>query len=462
MCKRCEEKYARTENRWCAECHSLALNKHCLCYIHMVRMMARKGSPKYQYIYSKLKFRLRRNDAGMYWLMRAAKNRNRDAQYRLFEILSEKEETKDSGYLWLFMAAHNGHEQANINIAWSLEETNPHVALEYYQAAAQVGSQLAKYWMAKFLINPKCPCADPDFAVQTFKQLLMAGDGNAACCLATYFDVPATSKLAVFYAKRALELEHPSALYLLGGIYAHNQKTRKAVKFLARASKHGDLEAMYSLAELFFAGSELCPDVLTAMQLLQKSADGKNARAQYRLGWHYLTGTHWPKDIVQARRYFTLAAKEGLAQTLNSIGVLYFHGIGVPLNRTEAVKWFENARKKDDKLAKCNLAMCTLFGDGLDADYDAAFRAFEELSGTAESWYGLALCYSLGRGTPQNLVEAFRYFQQAADYGSQDAMFELSKCYRFGWGTERDLTKAEYWTRQYYTIRNVKINPIVL
>ncbi|MDE7414507.1 MAG: sel1 repeat family protein [Muribaculaceae bacterium] len=47
----------------------------------------------------------------------------------------------------------------------------------------------------------------------------------------------------------------------------------------------------------------------------------------------------------------------------------------------------------------------------------------------------LGICYLLGKGTSQNLEEAFLIFKISADAGNPAAFGNLGKCYMFGYGT---------------------------
>ena len=60
----------------------------------------------------------------------------------------------------------------------------------------------------------------------------------------------------------------------------------------------------------------------------------------------------------------------------------------------------------------------------------------------------LAKCYDFGKGVPQDLHEAVRWYTQAAMGGNTNAQDNLGTCYVSGTGVEKDLDKAFYWYNQ--------------
>ena len=58
------------------------------------------------------------------------------------------------------------------------------------------------------------------------------------------------------------------------------------------------------------------------------------------------------------------------------------------------------------------------------------------------------MTYYLGEGVDQDYDEAFRLFQLAADQEFTVAMFAVGDCYYLGNGVEKDLGKAAEWYRK--------------
>lgn len=88
----------------------------------------------------------------------------------------------------------------------------------------------------------------------------------------------------------------------------------------------------------------------------------------------------------------------------------------------------------------------------------------------AEAQYQLALRYQSGNGIPQDLSEAFYWFQQSSERNQPQAMHQLAKMYLQGQGIEINTAEGIYWLtklatqgspeaqfelgRQYQTLKN--------
>ena len=69
------------------------------------------------------------------------------------------------------------------------------------------------------------------------------------------------------------------------------------------------------------------------------------------------------------------------------------------------------------------------------------------LAGDAAAQFEIATRYAEGRGVPQSLSEALRWYERAAQQGSIPAAYRIGSLYEKGQGVTRDLAKA----RSYYT-----------
>jgi len=76
--------------------------------------------------------------------------------------------------------------------------------------------------------------------------------------------------------------------------------------------------------------------------------------------------------------------------------------------------------------------------------------------GDARAQYAIALRYAQGDGTPQNLVEAARWFERAAGAGLAPAQYRLGAMYERGQGVPRDLGRARSWYQAAAEKGNVK------
>ena len=83
----------------------------------------------------------------------------------------------------------------------------------------------------------------------------------------------------------------------------------------------------------------------------------------------------------------------------------------------------------------------------MTGSFSRAFLLFSEAAaaGNAKAQFHLGMMYLRGRGTPENLGEAQRWFRQAAKHGDPDAQVQLGTMYQCGYGVEIDLAQARHW-----------------
>ena len=79
-----------------------------------------------------------------------------------------------------------------------------------------------------------------------------------------------------------------------------------------------------------------------------------------------------------------------------------------------------------------------------ESDELAALRS-KANAGDAEAQFNLGVMYRVGRGVPQDDVEAVSWFRQAADQGYGPAQNILGNAYSFGRGVPQDYVEAHKW-----------------
>jgi TPR repeat protein len=67
--------------------------------------------------------------------------------------------------------------------------------------------------------------------------------------------------------------------------------------------------------------------------------------------------------------------------------------------------------------------------------------------GDAEAQNNLGVMYASGRGVPQDLAEAVRWYRRAAEQGHGYAQFNLGRMYLDGAGVPQDHAEAVKWYR---------------
>lgn len=102
------------------------------------------------------------------------------------------------------------------------------------------------------------------------------------------------------------------------------------------------------------------------------------------------------------------------------------------------------------------LTLCWAFSVYADttADPQIAELLRKANNNDAEAQYQLALRYQSGDGIPQDLSEAFYWFQQSSERNQPQAMHQLAKMYLQGHGIETNTAEGIYWLTKLATRGN--------
>ena len=123
---------------------------------------------------------------------------------------------------------------------------------------------------------------------------------------------------------------------------------------------------------------------------LTRKAEQGDAEAQYNLAMVYDVGVGVTKSYAESGKWYLKAANQGLAEAQFQLGVRYFEfSKSGKDNFVTAFAWF--------------------------------FKAANQ--GIAEAQYNVGVMYQLGRGVPQNKLEAYKWFNIAGAQGYAKAIF---------------------------------------
>jgi len=252
----------------------------------------------------------------------------------------------------------------------------------------------------------------------------------------------------------------------------------KAKKWYKKAIKHNHAGSAYSLATMYLAGDILKQNTLQAIQLIEHDAEKQYPPAMFDMGNIYLNGItkkaniekslYWYRKACDRNQpdscnqigimhqngigveqnyslaisFFNKAADLGLMMAHNNIGAMYLNGTGVEKDYKEAFRRFSIASNENTPLATRNLGVMYQYGFGVDIDHEKAKVLFEKAanSGDVEAMFNLAYLYD-----DVDKINAFYWFQQAAENGHELAQIEVGARYDDGIGVKQDYGKARYW-----------------
>ena len=188
-------------------------------------------------------------------------------------------------------------------------------------------------------------------------------------------------------------------------------------RYFPRALKHT------ALAFLLLAATCLAQEDPPDIKVLERRANGGEAKAQLSLGLIYDEGVGAPKDRKKAAFWLEKAAAQGVPEAQFNIGTMYETGVGVAKSETKAAEWFEKAANQGLIDAQFNLANMYSSGRGVEKSVQKAMEWYEKAAnkGMSRAQFNLGLIYTLGQGIPKDATKAYAWFSAAAADGDPAA-----------------------------------------
>lgn len=272
---------------------------------------------------------------------------------------------------------------------------------------------------------------------------------------------------AVVWLQKSAELGYPRAeyefaLHCVGAAGLPEEVNQaKGLDFMGRAAAHGWVPAQTVLGAYYIAGEFVPADVSKGIEYLQMAADKGDPGAQYRLARLYATGDGDPPNTADAPlALLRKASRAGWGVALEALADCYRTGQGVPRDYVRASRYYQMARDADARgIGQGRSQAAAVFkllnqdlepyraqvterspspssGGGFSIGsmpspaaagefYNFAkvlgtyLRATEQTNASAMSQIGE--WYSAGRFVPKDNVEAFRWFDRAAQAGAPEA-----------------------------------------
>jgi len=299
--------------------------------------------------------------------------------------------------------------------------------------------------------------------------------------------------------RKAAEQGHAEGQYRFGLCYYKGEGVpedeAEAVKWFRKAAEQGFAEAQCKIGICYFRGESVPKDETEAVTWFRKAAEQGHAEARLELGLRYDFGEGVPENKTEAVKWYRQAAEQGHAVAQYMLGLCYYKGEGVLENEAEAVKWFRKSAEQGQVNAQYILGECYRLGTGITEDNEEATKwlskaseqghkkAIEQLqriedavaaasaragvraareteneqkaeevlalaiAGNAVAQYIIGMYYTIGKGVPQNAIEAAKWFRRAADQGDEDAQYQLGMCYYKGEGVSKNNAEATRWLR---------------
>jgi TPR repeat protein len=256
--------------------------------------------------------------------------------------------------------------------------------------------------------TPALAQASYEEAVLLYEDKDYKGARDIAEALAKNGDARAMAMLGLFYQKGL-------------GVTAD---LNKAVDWYAQAAEKNEVDAQYSLAEIYLDGELGEADAERGRYWLLKAAGQGKPEAEHRLG--LLAASETPPDWVEAADWFAKAAAQDYVDSQYNLGVLYAEGRGVEQNKIKAGQWFAKAATKGNPDAALDYGIMVFRGDGVKKDekVGAQWLLVSAKRGNPVAQNRVARLYATGRVFEVDPAEAMKWHLLARKGGRDDAWLD--------------------------------------
>ncbi len=206
----------------------------------------------------------------------------------------------------------------------------------------------------------------------------------------------------------------------------------------------GELQAQYLLGEgyrqysLIDCGRDREQDKRMALQWLTTAAERGNRFALFNVAYAYSSGTcSAERNMEKAMRYYEKAAERGDVIATSRLADFHYRGEVCPQDYKKAAELYAVGVTSHDKVM---LASCYLYGYGVEPDPARAIALSREaieqkwcpVADKAVGYENLAYCYRYGKGVIRDLSKVKTYYKNAAVCGSVSALCTVADAYYNG------------------------------
>lgn len=175
-----------------------------------------------------------------------------------------------------------------------------------------------------------------------------------------------------------------------------------------------------------------------AYDVMVSAAEKGLAPAQSRLGYMYAEGLGVTQDSEKSEHWYRMAANQGDIDAMVSLGNIYY---GIRNDFNTAFHYYSDAAYAGDAEAQLSLAYMYLRGEGVEQDYEKAFKWTEKSAeqGLAQAQNELGRAYEQMK---QDYNKAIEWYKKAAVQGYQDAQKNLDRLYENGGASQTASKKS--------------------
>lgn len=343
---------------------------------------------------------------------------------------------------WWSLAAKKQNPDAVGNLALCYQlgrglKADSAKAIGLYQKAIELGNKLILPQHEKLADGKKGSL----FSAQLLYQCYSRGIG-----------VSANEEKADKYLGMLADAGNAEYQYNVALGYLNWKKPDKAVPWLKKAAKKGNIGAIFYLGRMMYRGTGIQQDREQGIALMTKAADSGLPGACLEMGKIYLAGDDVKRDAKKGAAYLSNAA--GISGEAGwTLAKCYLKGDGVEKDYYQAAQWmaeYAGSHKKD--IAKLldddNSQVFKQYLEGLhhyyiEKDYDAALKVFKLVAKEKidEGVTMQALCLANKNYARNNDKKAAKLMAKAASTSSL-AKYHMATMLFKGQGVKKDKEKA--------------------
>lgn len=356
------------------------------------------------------------------------------------------EQNNEKAFEWFLKSAQEGNKFAQYSLAnlyyyGNGAEKNLKEAFGWYMRSAKQGQPYASYAVAQMYSKGEYVEHDEKTAQEYYNQALsgflkLEADGQADDNLfykigAMYkngLGTEADMNKAIGYFKRSAELNNKNGLYEYGkALLIGDKDIPKAMDFLEKAVRLGNLNAKRFLALEYINGEHIEQDIDKGIEMLTECADGGDPLSCFLLGIIYFKGEFVNRNLSKAEKYLLMADKDS-GHACYYLGKFYQEEEKYDIDKV--VEWLEKAVNYDEIKANASYSLAKiLLEDNKYHDTQKAIKLLE-LSAEENNWASFLLGRLYFFGTEdieKDKEKAMEWLNRSADDGNVYAQTFLNQ-----------------------------------
>lgn len=348
-----------------------------------------------------------------------------------------------------------------------------------------VRTYIQDYIFNRYYINVDRPIEMYDFLIELVSNLDYLSSEN---------NIKSDSDLDYYksYTKIKIE-EYASELYFKGINFKMDKDYLQAYQCLYTSYENGNLDSIYSLAELLFDENFELYNINEAINLCEKGISLGQYDCAYLLGYVYdygkgievnkdlaeknyqicinnsenkelisnskfeLAGILWRKasdqcDMNNIIKLYEDAINNNNYKAMYFLGDKYYSGYKIEQNYDLAMFYFRMAARFNYNKAQFFIGYMYENAYGVSCNYEKAIYWYKlaASNGYSTAMNNLGVMYDSGTGVTKDADKAFKLYRMAYDSSDNPSkegcfMYNIGMCYKLGHGTKKNLEEAKNW-----------------